>query len=139
MRSEIIKKLIQIAEKEAVIAVQTGNSKRPFGAVLADKTGKVIVQVGNTSKSDQDLTAHAEMNVLRKAFKKLKSVDLSSYILISNMEPCSMCASASIQAGIRTFYYAHSLEDKCNPHLSLSDIIKKSQGKFTVKQLDIQN
>lgn len=121
------------AVREAEIAVSSGSANRPFGAVLADKTGKIIVRAHNTTKTDLDITAHAEMNLLKKAFKKLKTVDLSKYIIVVNAEPCSMCASACIKAGIREFYYGSPIEKTCNPFMGLRDMAAKARGKIVVK------
>lgn len=133
MKPAIISKLMEEAVKEAEKAARHKDSNRPFGAVLADRSGRIIVRAGNTTRSDKDITAHAEMNILRKAFKKLRTVDLSPYILVINAEPCSMCASACIKAGIKAFYYGLPMEKKSNPYISLEEIVAKSRGKITVK------
>ena len=138
MENKIISQLMKVAIQEAKIAVSSKTANRPFGAVLADRTGKIIVRAHNTTKIDLDVTAHAEMNLLKKAFKKLKTVDLSPYILIVNAEPCSMCATACIKAGIRAFYYGAPIEKSSNPLLGLRDIVKKTKGKVMVKgEVDI--
>jgi tRNA(Arg) A34 adenosine deaminase TadA len=133
MKKELISKLMKEAVKEAEIAVNSGSSNRPFGAVLSDKAGKIIVRAHNTTKSDLDITAHAEMNLLKKAFKKLKTVDLSQYIIVVNAEPCSMCATACIKAGIRKFYYGLPMEKNSNPFIGLREIAAKTKGKLLIK------
>ncbi len=122
-----------IAFEEADLVVEKGYSNRPFGAVLADKKGNIIAKAGNTTKRDNDITAHAEMNLLKKAFKKLKIVDLSEYIIVVNAEPCSMCATACIKAGIKEFYYSLPREKGCNPNLGLKEVVLKSKGKIIVE------
>jgi len=135
MKEGIAKKLMAVAAKEAEKAAKSKTSNRPFGAVLADKEGKIIVKAGNTTKSDMDITAHAEMNLLKKAFRKLKTVDLSPYILVANAEPCSMCASACIKAGIKSFYYGLPREKSSNPYLGLKEVAVKSNGRITVRKI----
>jgi tRNA(Arg) A34 adenosine deaminase TadA len=51
-----------------------------------------------------DITAHAEMNAIREACKKLKS-DLSGCVLYATCEPCSMCRGASERAKISKIIY----------------------------------
>jgi guanine deaminase len=93
----------------------------------------MIAKAHNTTKTDQDITAHAEMNLLKKAFKKLKAVDLSSYVIVVNAEPCPMCATACIKAGIKEFYFGAAREKTSNPNLSLREIANKSRGKIIIK------
>ena len=119
------------AVKEAAIALSEGNF--PYGAILADKTGKIIIKAHNTTVTDRDITAHAEMNLLKKAFKKLKIVDLAKYLIITNAEPCSMCASACIKAGLKEFYYGAPIGKIDNPFMGLKEIVAKAKGKIVVK------
>jgi len=128
MRKEIINDLMKIAVKESMISARKGN--RPFGAVLAGKAGKIIVKAHNTIKTNLDITAHAEINLLKKAFKKLKTVDLSKYVIVVNAEPCAMCATACIKAGIKEFYYGAPRGKNSNPDISLEEVIQKSKGKI---------
>ena len=133
MRPEILSNLMKIAVREAELGVKAKASNRPFGAVLADKGGKVIVRAHNTTLADHDITAHAEMNLLKKAFKKLKKVNLSPYIIVVNAEPCAMCAAACIKAGIKAYYYGLPMEKGSNPYLGLRDVAKKAKAKILIK------
>ena len=109
MNKKTKEELIEFAQKEAAKAVVKGN--RLFGTVLTDSKGKVIVTAHNTQNSSIDPTAHAEINLLRKASKKLKTTHLKGCRIFSNVEPCSMCMTACIKAQIRHFYYGASHED----------------------------
>lgn len=82
----------------------------PFGAVIV-KDGEIIAGAHNTVLLDQDPTAHAEVNVIRKACKKLGTHDLSGCVLYTSCEPCPMCLSSIIWANIKTVYYANTSED----------------------------
>ena len=42
----------------------------PFGAVIVDSNNNVIAVASNTVLKDNDPTAHAEINAIRKACKK---------------------------------------------------------------------
>lgn len=61
-----------------------------------------------------DPTAHAEVVAIRNACEKLKTYDLSNYILYTSCEPCPMCLSAIIWANIKTVYYGCTKEDAGN-------------------------
>ena len=68
--------------------------------------GNIIYKAHNTSNSDIDPTAHAEINLIRTACKELNTKNLSNYILISNAWSCSMCMSASIKGKLQIIFLA---------------------------------
>lgn len=82
----------------------------PFGAVIV-KDGKIIASSHNTVIMDHDATAHAEINVIRKASKILRTNNLEGCIIYSSTEPCPMCLSAIIWANIKEVYYANTRDD----------------------------
>lgn len=53
----------------------------PFGAVIV-KDGKIISTAHNTVIESKDATAHAEINAIRKASKKLNTHDLTRMYII---------------------------------------------------------
>lgn len=73
----------------------------PFGSVLADSNGTVLMEQGNGYTSEGgDRTAHAE-RILASRAAKAYSVDfLASCTLYTSAEPCAMCAGAIYWAGI---------------------------------------
>lgn len=80
----------------------------PFGCVIVKKD-TVVVSAHNTVAQDFDVTAHAEINALRKLHAQKKRVDLSGYVLYTTCEPCPMCMSAILYAGITTVVYGASI------------------------------
>lgn len=103
---------MKIAVKEAENGVYK-NEGGPFGAVIV-KDGKVVASSHNTVLLDNDPTAHAEVNTIRKACKELNTYDLSDCILYTTSEPCPMCASAIIWSNIKTVYYGTDRKDVAN-------------------------
>ena len=77
-----------------------GKGQTPFGACVARK-GRAIAVSHNTVWLSNDITAHAEMNAIRAACRKLGSIDLSGCTIYSTCEPCPMCFSAIHWAGIK--------------------------------------
>ncbi|MBU0635298.1 MAG: nucleoside deaminase, partial [Candidatus Omnitrophica bacterium] len=55
--------------------------------------------------------AHAEINAVRIACKKLKSTDLSGCVIYSTCEPCPMCFSACHWARISRVIFGASIAD----------------------------
>jgi len=82
-----INKVIEIAQKNVV----TGRGG-PFAAIIV-KDNNIISLGRNQVTSKIDPTLHAEIDAIRKATKKLNTIDLSSCSLYSSCEPCPMCLS----------------------------------------------
>lgn len=83
----------------------------PFGAAIADANGEIVVVSSNSVLRDNDPTAHAEVNAIREACKKLGTYDLSGYVLYATGHPCPMCMSAIIWANIKKVYFGCTPED----------------------------
>jgi tRNA(Arg) A34 adenosine deaminase TadA len=81
----------------------------PIGAVLVEQaSGEVVATGGSLVDVSKDPTAHAEVNCIRAAAKKLGTDDLYNYTLYSTLEPCHMCLSAAAWAKIpRVFFGAY--------------------------------
>ena len=100
--------------KKALEAAQKGSHNHeggPFGAVIVDKTGKIIAQANNQVLKNNDPTAHAEIMAIREACQKLGTHDLTGYSIYTSCEPCPMCLSANIWSNITTVYYACTRAD----------------------------
>ena len=78
----------------------------PVGAVIFNsKTGKIIAKAHNKTEQRQDVLAHAEMEAIRLAAKKLGCKWLNGYSLYVTLEPCVMCAGAISWARLDAVYY----------------------------------
>lgn len=86
------------------------NCGGPFGAVIV-RDGEVIAISSNSVLKDNDPTAHAEINAIREACKKLGTYDLSGCAIYTTGYPCPMCISAIIWANIKDVYYGTDLKD----------------------------
>jgi len=85
----------------------------PFGAVIV-KDGKIIAEAANSVTNDNDPTAHAEVNAIRKASKLLNTFDLSDCQIYTSCEPCPMCLGAIYWSGIKTVFYGNDKQDAAN-------------------------
>lgn len=99
---------MRLAIRKAKAGIKNGQT--PFGACIV-KEGKVVSCSYNTVWKTMDITAHAEVNAIRQACKKLKTIDLSGCIIYSTCEPCPMCYSAIHWARIGIIVYGCSIED----------------------------
>lgn len=86
------------------------NGGGPFGAVIA-KDGEIIATGTNRVTADNDPTAHAEVNAIRKACQALKTFDLSGCTIYTSCEPCPMCLAAIYWAHIDKIYYGNNKKD----------------------------
>ena len=94
---------MSIALKEAKKAIRKNDV--PVGAVKINKN-KIIARGHNKKEYKKDATLHAEMIVIKKACRKLKSWYLTDCILYITLEPCMMCTGAIIQSRIKKIIYA---------------------------------
>ena len=76
----------------------------PVGAIIV-KEDKIIARGHNLREKSNDPTSHAEVNVIRKACKKLNSWRLEGATIYVTIEPCSMCAGTLLQCRIGRIVY----------------------------------
>lgn len=76
----------------------------PIGAVIV-LDGKIIARGRNKRENSQIATAHAEINAINNACKKLKSWRLDNATIYVTLEPCPMCAGAIANARIEKLVY----------------------------------
>lgn len=82
----------------------------PFGAVIV--RGDEVVATGvNRVVPNNDPTAHAEVNAIRAACRKLSTFELTGCTVYSSCEPCPMCLSALYWAGVERICYGNTKAD----------------------------
>lgn len=110
---------------------KTGNGG-PFGAVIV-KDGELIASEANSITASNDPTAHAEINAIRSACKKLNTPSLEGCVIYTSCEPCPMCVSAIYWAKLETVYYANTKADAewagFGDELVSSEIIKLPENR----------
>ena len=82
--------------------------KTPYGAIIVNEKDDFIGAFNTTNKNGP--TAHAEINVIQK-LKQLNYTDSKKLTLYSTVEPCPMCMSAVVWAGIGNVVFGASIED----------------------------
>ena len=98
-------KWMQYAIIEANIAKDKGEV--PVGSIIV-QNNQIIAKAHNSPISKNDPTAHAEIEVLRKAGKKLMNYRLPKTTLYVTLEPCAMCLGAMIHARIERVVFGAS-------------------------------
>ena len=85
--NQLMRRAIALSEE----SVRNGGG--PFGAVIA-RHGVIIAEASNSVTIDNDPTAHAEVNCIRRAAERLGTFDLSGCEIFTSCEPCPMCLGA---------------------------------------------
>ena len=96
----LLRRAIEVARQ----AREHGN--HPFGALLADVDGNVLLTAENTVVTGSDATGHAETNLVRLASAAYTTSELRELTLYTSTEPCAMCSGAIYWSGIGTVVYA---------------------------------
>jgi tRNA(adenine34) deaminase len=77
-----------------------GSGDVPVGAVVVGPDGEVVGRGHNARERDHDPTAHAEVVALRAASVRLGRWRLDDCTLVVTLEPCVMCAGATVLARV---------------------------------------
>lgn len=72
----------------------------PIGCVIVYE-GKIIGRGYNRRTIDKNALAHAEVQAIRKACKKMDDWRLEDCTLYVTLEPCQMCSGAIVQARVK--------------------------------------
>ena len=94
----------------------------PVGAVVV-RNGEIIARASNRTVRDQDPTAHAEILALREASRvtgRWRLVDCDLYV---TLEPCAMCAGASVLARVERVVFG-AWDPKAGMSGSVGDLLR---------------
>lgn len=95
---------LDLAIQEAQKAEALGEV--PVGAVLVDAHGAVLASAHNRPINTHNATAHAEIEVLKKAGQAVQNYRLPDTTLYVTLEPCPMCAGAIVHARVARVVFA---------------------------------
>jgi tRNA(Arg) A34 adenosine deaminase TadA len=87
------------------------HGNHPFGALLVDADGNVVVESENTVVTGGDCTGHAETNLMRIASQRFSPEFLRGCTLYASTEPCVMCAGAIYWSNVRRVVFALSEDE----------------------------
>jgi tRNA(Arg) A34 adenosine deaminase TadA len=83
--------------------------QHPFGALVADESGQILVEGKNESRPPHgDPTRHAELIAVSRAASRISPERLAKATLYASTEPCCMCAGAIYWARIGRIVYGLS-------------------------------
>ena len=132
--------LLYEAGRIARRAREKGN--HPFGCLLADADGNILLTGENTVNTEHNDCGHAETNLMIAASKKYDREFLAHCSIYTTGEPCAMCTGAIYWANVRRIVVGFSerelLEmtgaDPENPTFNLpcDEILSKGQKDFEI-------
>jgi tRNA(adenine34) deaminase len=99
----------------------------PVGALLVCK-GEILGAGWNRPIIEHDPSAHAEIQALRAAGRRVGNYRLPGSILYVTLEPCVMCAGAIVQARVAEVIYG-APDPKAGACGSVFDLLP-SDGRF---------
>jgi tRNA(adenine34) deaminase len=112
---------MRAALDEARTALAT--SDVPIGAVVLDADGTVLGRGRNEREAYADPTAHAEVVALRQAAAARGEWRLEGCTLVVTLEPCTMCAGASVLARVERLVFG-AFDPKAGAVGSLWDVVR---------------
>ena len=121
--------------RQAGVVDQTGG---PFGCVIV-RDGQVLAATGNSVIKDNDPTAHAEVNAIRAACKKVGNFHLDGATMFTSCECCPMCYSTAYWARIGKIYYAAAWSDYNDlfDDSAISADVKKPNSQRSIPMIQI--
>ena len=94
-----LRKCVEVSKRSR----ESGNM--PFGCILVDKDGNIILEQMNIESTDYKCTGHAETQLMEKASMKYSKSFLWDCTLYSTAEPCAMCTGAIYWGNVGRIVY----------------------------------
>ncbi len=114
----------------------------PFGAILVDSEGTVILEQENIEITQSNCTGHAETTLMEAASQRYSKSFLWNCTLYTTAEPCAMCSGAIYWGNVGKVVYGISEErlltltgdNEQNPTFNLPcrEVFRKGQKQITV-------
>ncbi|PCR89956.1 nucleoside deaminase [Natrinema ejinorense] len=126
-----VRRAIELSES----AVENGNT--PFGSLLV-VDDDVVRTDENTTLTDDDIAAHPEFKLARWAASELEPAERDSCTMYTSTEPCPMCASAIVYAGLGRVVYSVPVEslaelrDDGVIEIPCEEVVDRAGGSTTV-------
>ena len=100
--------LLRRAIAIAAHAITLGDA--PYGSLLADADGAILVEAHNTVRRDNDISAHPELKLARWAARELTPEVAARTTMYTSCQPCQMCTGGIVRSGLGRVVYALATE-----------------------------
>jgi tRNA(Arg) A34 adenosine deaminase TadA len=123
----------------AIAAEAVTTEDAPYGSLLADDDGRVLIAAHNTVRRDNDITAHPELKLARWAAAELNPDEAAQTTMYTSCQPCGMCTGAIVRSGLGRVVYALSTEQlvEINPGSVWPDVLMEGPALFDEARVPI--
>jgi tRNA(Arg) A34 adenosine deaminase TadA len=130
--------LLRRAIAIAAHAITLGDA--PYGSVLADADGAILVEAHNTVRRDNDISSHPELKLARWAARELDIDTAAQTTLYTSCQPCQMCAGGIVRSGLGRVVYALSTEQlvRLNPASDWPAVAQEGPALFAEARVPIE-
>jgi tRNA(Arg) A34 adenosine deaminase TadA len=106
--------LLRRAIAIAAHAVTLGDA--PYGSLLADADGAILVEAHNTVRRDNDISAHPELKLARWAARELTAEQAARTTMYTSCQPCGMCTGGIVRSGLGRVVFALAAQQLIELH-----------------------
>ena len=123
---ELLRRAIAIAAQAVVLG------DAPYGSLLADLDGVILVEAHNTVQRDNDISAHPELKLARWAARELDPDTAGGTTMYTSCQPCGMCTGGIVRSGLGRVVYALATEQfiEINPTGGWPDVPQEGPALF---------
>lgn len=106
--------LLRRAIAIAAHAITEGDA--PYGSLLADADGAILIEAHNTVRRDNDITAHPELKLARWAARELTAEQAARTTMYTSCQPCGMCTGGIVRSGLGRVVFALATQQLIELH-----------------------
>jgi tRNA(Arg) A34 adenosine deaminase TadA len=130
--------LLRRAVAIAAHAITLGDA--PYGSLLADADGTILIEAHNTVRRDNDISAHPELKLARWAARELDAAAAARTTMYTSCQPCQMCAGGVARSGLGRVVYALSVEQlgALNPGSDWPVVMQEGPALFDEARIPIE-
>lgn len=130
--------LLRRAIAIAAHAITEGDA--PYGSLLADADGTILIEAHNTVKRDNDISAHPELKLARWAASELSPEAAARTTMYTSCQPCGMCTGGIVRSGLGRVVYALSTEQFAglNPGSNWPEVLQEGPALFEEARTPIE-
>jgi tRNA(Arg) A34 adenosine deaminase TadA len=130
--------LLRRAIAIAAHAIALGDA--PYGSLLADADGAILIEAHNTVRRDNDISAHPELKLARWAARELNPEAAARTTMYTSCQPCEMCSGGIVRSGLGRVVYALSTEQfaRLNPDSRWPAVAQEGPALFEDARIPIE-
>jgi tRNA(Arg) A34 adenosine deaminase TadA len=131
--------LLRRAIAIAAHAVTLGDA--PYGSLLADADGTILVEAHNTVRRDNDISAHPELKLARWAARELTPEKAAQTTMYTSCQPCGMCTGGIVRSGLGRVVYALATQQlvELNPGSDWPTVPQEGPALFAEARVPIED